>query len=76
MRLPWQSDDTISIDADAIYTDGPDLNDTKAPPGPIENRWDERKFNANYASTRQPPQAERDHRRHRSGRGLGGGDAG
>ena len=46
MRLPWQSEDTLSIDADAIYTDGPDVNDTKAPPGPIENRWDERKFNA------------------------------
>jgi succinate dehydrogenase / fumarate reductase, flavoprotein subunit len=35
-----------SVDADAIYDEGPDIADTKAPSGPIDRRWDERKFNA------------------------------
>jgi hypothetical protein len=28
-----------SIDADAFYLEGPDIHDTKAPGGPIEDRW-------------------------------------
>ena len=35
-----------SVDADSVYVDGPDIADTKAPAGPIEKRWDERRFNA------------------------------
>jgi succinate dehydrogenase / fumarate reductase, flavoprotein subunit len=35
-----------SIDADSIYVEGPDIGDTKAPSGPIENRWENRRFNA------------------------------
>ncbi|HYI57911.1 MAG TPA: fumarate reductase/succinate dehydrogenase flavoprotein subunit [Microlunatus sp.] len=42
------SDDVIidSVDADSLYVDGPDIADTKAPVGPIEKRWDERRFGA------------------------------
>ena len=35
-----------SLDADAIYETGADITDTKAPGGPIEKRWDERRFTA------------------------------
>ena len=35
-----------SVDADAVYTEGDDIADTKAPNVPIEKRWDERKFTA------------------------------
>src|ERR671912_404112 len=35
-----------SIDADAIYVEGNDVGDTKAPGGPIEDRWDKRRFEA------------------------------
>src|ERR671911_392662 len=35
-----------SIDADAIYVEGNDVGDTKAPGGPIEDRWDRRRFEA------------------------------
>ena len=35
-----------SIDADAIYVEGNDVGDTKAPSGPIEDRWDKRRFEA------------------------------
>ena len=35
-----------SIDADAIYGEGNDIGDTKAPGGPIEDRWDKRRFEA------------------------------
>jgi succinate dehydrogenase / fumarate reductase flavoprotein subunit len=35
-----------SIDADAIYAEGDDVGDTKAPAGPIEDRWDKRRFEA------------------------------
>ncbi|MFG2076704.1 succinate dehydrogenase subunit A [Nonomuraea maritima] len=28
------------------YTEGPEIRDTKAPEGPIEDRWDKRKFSA------------------------------
>jgi succinate dehydrogenase / fumarate reductase, flavoprotein subunit len=35
-----------SIDADAFYLEGPDIHDTKAPGGPIEDRWDKRRFEA------------------------------
>ncbi|MDN5762352.1 MAG: fumarate reductase/succinate dehydrogenase flavoprotein subunit [Microlunatus sp.] len=40
--------DTIidSMDADSIYLEGEPIADTKAPAGPIEKRWDERRFNA------------------------------
>jgi len=35
-----------SIDADAFYLEGPDIHDTKAPSGLIEDRWDKRRFEA------------------------------
>ncbi len=35
-----------SVDADAIYLEGDDIVDTKAPKVPIDQRWDERRFNA------------------------------
>ncbi len=35
-----------SVDADAVYTEGHDIADTKAPNVPIEKQWDERKFTA------------------------------
>ncbi len=35
-----------SVDADAIYVQGDDIADTKAPQVPIDQRWDERRFNA------------------------------
>ena len=35
-----------SIDADAFYSDGDDVGDAKAPGGPIEDRWDKRRFEA------------------------------
>ena len=35
-----------SLDADSIYETGADISDTKAPDGPIEKRWDERRFTA------------------------------
>ena len=35
-----------SLDADAFYEIGSDIADTKAPSGPIEQRWDERRFGA------------------------------
>ena len=40
------SDVINSVDADAVYTEGDPIADTKAPAGPIEKRWDERRFNA------------------------------
>ena len=35
-----------SLDADSFYEVGADISDTKAPDGPIEKRWDERRFTA------------------------------
>jgi succinate dehydrogenase / fumarate reductase flavoprotein subunit len=35
-----------SIDADSFYEVGDDIADTKAPAGPIENRWETRRFTA------------------------------
>ncbi len=35
-----------SVDADAVYDEGPDIADTKAPQVPITERWDTRKFEA------------------------------
>src|ERR671913_537184 len=35
-----------SLDADAFYEIGSDIADTKAPSGPIEQRWDKRRFGA------------------------------
>ena len=40
------SDVINSVDADSVYLEGEDIADTKAPAGPIEKRWDERRFNA------------------------------
>jgi len=42
------SDDVMigSMDSDSVYVDGPDIHDTKAPDGPIETRWDRRRFSA------------------------------
>ncbi len=40
------SDVINSVDADAVYVEGDPIADTKAPAGPIEKRWDERRFNA------------------------------
>jgi succinate dehydrogenase / fumarate reductase flavoprotein subunit len=38
--------DFSSLDADAFYYQGADIHDTKAPSGPIELRWDKRRFDA------------------------------
>jgi succinate dehydrogenase / fumarate reductase flavoprotein subunit len=38
--------DFSSLDADDFYHQGADIHDTKAPPGPIEQRWDKRRFEA------------------------------
>ncbi|MFT4165013.1 MAG: fumarate reductase/succinate dehydrogenase flavoprotein subunit [Microlunatus sp.] len=35
-----------SVDADAVYIEGDPIADTKAPGGPIETRWDRRRFSA------------------------------
>jgi succinate dehydrogenase / fumarate reductase flavoprotein subunit len=35
-----------SVDADSVYVEGEPIADTKAPAGPIEKRWDERRFSA------------------------------
>ncbi|MCW2805840.1 MAG: succinate dehydrogenase / fumarate reductase, flavoprotein subunit [Propionibacteriaceae bacterium] len=35
-----------SIDADSVYVEGDPVMDTKAPGGPIEQRWDKRRFSA------------------------------
>jgi succinate dehydrogenase / fumarate reductase, flavoprotein subunit len=35
-----------SLDADSFYEIGEDIHDTKAPSGPIEKRWEERRFTA------------------------------
>ena len=35
-----------SLDADSFYIEGADIADTKAPEGPIERRWEERRFEA------------------------------
>jgi succinate dehydrogenase / fumarate reductase flavoprotein subunit len=35
-----------SVDADSFYSVGDDIADTKAPAVPIDQRWDERRFNA------------------------------
>ncbi|WP_152362621.1 fumarate reductase/succinate dehydrogenase flavoprotein subunit [Microlunatus speluncae] len=35
-----------SVDADSIFVEGAPIQDRKAPPGPIADRWDHRKFNA------------------------------
>ncbi|WP_460741307.1 fumarate reductase/succinate dehydrogenase flavoprotein subunit [Mariniluteicoccus endophyticus] len=35
-----------SLDADAVYVEGDPIRDTKAPAGPIAEKWDQRKFNA------------------------------
>ncbi|HLT59824.1 MAG TPA: fumarate reductase/succinate dehydrogenase flavoprotein subunit [Microlunatus sp.] len=35
-----------SVDADSIYVEGEPIQDRKAPAGPIEERWDKRKFSA------------------------------
>ena len=37
---------TFSIDADSLYTEGDPIKDTKAPEGPIAERWDKRRFSA------------------------------
>ncbi|MGI8457601.1 MAG: fumarate reductase/succinate dehydrogenase flavoprotein subunit [Propionibacteriaceae bacterium] len=38
--------DLPSLDADSIYTEGAPIVDAKAPEGPIETRWDRRRFSA------------------------------
>ncbi|GAB3765836.1 fumarate reductase/succinate dehydrogenase flavoprotein subunit [Microlunatus parietis] len=35
-----------SVDADSIYVEGEPIQDRKAPDGPIQDRWDKRKFGA------------------------------
>ncbi len=35
-----------SVDADQFFTVGAEIGDTKAPAGPIQDRWGERQFNA------------------------------
>ncbi len=38
--------DFSSVDGDAVYSEGADIADTKAPQGPIAERWDKRRFEA------------------------------
>ncbi|MCR6484959.1 fumarate reductase/succinate dehydrogenase flavoprotein subunit [Amycolatopsis sp. OK19-0408] len=54
------------------YTTGDPIADTKAPAGPIENRWSERKFSAKLVN----PANRRKHRVIVVGTGLAGGSAG
>ncbi|UJW29296.1 fumarate reductase/succinate dehydrogenase flavoprotein subunit [Saccharothrix sp. AJ9571] len=54
------------------YTVGEPISDTKAPGGPIERRWDERKFTAKLVN----PANRRKHRVIVVGTGLAGGSAG
>ncbi|GAB2789197.1 fumarate reductase/succinate dehydrogenase flavoprotein subunit [Amycolatopsis magusensis] len=54
------------------YTVGEPIADTKAPGGPIERRWDERKFTAKLVN----PANRRKHRVIVVGTGLAGGSAG
>ncbi|MGO1974377.1 MAG: fumarate reductase/succinate dehydrogenase flavoprotein subunit [Propionibacteriaceae bacterium] len=35
-----------SLDADSVYVEGEPIHDTKAPSGPIAERWDNRRFSA------------------------------
>ena len=44
--VPTLEPDVSSIDADSFYLNGPDIADTKAPSGPIEERWEKRRFSA------------------------------
>jgi succinate dehydrogenase / fumarate reductase, flavoprotein subunit len=48
MRAQKSSDvsDVHSVDADAVYSVGPEIADQKAPGGPIETRWERRRFSA------------------------------
>ena len=54
--------------AHRLYTEGDPIADTKAPAGPIAEKWSTRKFEAEAGQPRQPPQADGHHRRHRPGR--------
>ncbi|MGF7235747.1 MAG: fumarate reductase/succinate dehydrogenase flavoprotein subunit [Frankia sp.] len=54
------------------YTEGSPLVDTAAPAGPIEGRWDERRFHAQLVN----PSNRRKHRVIVVGTGLAGGSAG
>jgi succinate dehydrogenase / fumarate reductase flavoprotein subunit len=54
------------------YTVGDDIADTKAPSGPIEDRWDKRRFGAKLVN----PANRRKHRIIVVGTGLAGGSAG
>ncbi|WP_207126452.1 fumarate reductase/succinate dehydrogenase flavoprotein subunit [Actinocatenispora comari] len=54
------------------YTVGDDLVDTKAPSGPVEDRWDKRRFGAKLVN----PANRRKHRVIVVGTGLAGGSAG
>jgi succinate dehydrogenase / fumarate reductase flavoprotein subunit len=56
----------------ANYTVGDDLTDTKAPGGPVEGRWDARKFGAKLVN----PANRRKHTVIVVGTGLAGGSAG
>ncbi len=56
----------------SYYTVGADLVDIRAPEGPIEQRWDRRKFSAKLVS----PANRRKHRVIVVGTGLAGGSAG
>ncbi|HIT74843.1 MAG TPA: succinate dehydrogenase (quinone) flavoprotein subunit, partial [Candidatus Avipropionibacterium avicola] len=37
---------TLSVDADELYVEGPQIHDTKAPAVPVEQMWDQRRFDA------------------------------
>ncbi|BCJ30317.1 fumarate reductase/succinate dehydrogenase flavoprotein subunit [Actinocatenispora sera] len=54
------------------YTVGDDIVDTKAPSGPVEDRWDKRRFGAKLVN----PANRRKHRVIVVGTGLAGGSAG
>ena len=43
---PADEPNVNSLDADAVYVEGDPIHDTKAPSGPISERWDNRRFSA------------------------------
>ena len=53
-----------------LYTEGDPIADTKAPDGPIETRWERRRFAAKLVNPANRRKLTRHRRRHRAGRRL------